>query len=151
MPKYFILIMMMLLMLTGCKETYNYSYLMRHPWALKKEIDRCQADGLLSVRKVEYCKIVMYAGENMLSILKQQQENPEKFGERILTIETEVAKAKVTLNDAQNVYDALKEKHAADDAVKEAKEKRDRLKKTYEDQYQEMKVMLTVIGINTPE
>lgn len=137
--------------LTGCEKTYDYSYLMQHPQVLKKEIGRCQGDGYISPNKVEYCKIVMYAGENMLSILQQEQDNPEKFGERILTIETAVAKAKIALDDAQKAYQALKEKQAGEDTVSKAKEKRDRLEKIYNDQYQEMQVMLTVIGINTPE
>lgn len=148
--KYFI-VSLMFLTLTGCKEPLSYSYLMRHPQVLKKEIDNCQDDELSSTERAQYCRMIMFAAENMLSYLKQQQESPENFGNRLLSMEMKVAKTKLALREAQKVLNALLEKDSADKELRQAKEKRDELKTLYKEQCQEMKVMLAVIGINTPE
>lgn len=148
--KYFIL-SLWLLALTGCKENLSYSYLMHHPQVLKREMESCHSDISSSLEREKYCRIVMYAAENLLSFLRQQQEDPEEFGHRLLILQTNVVKTKNELINAQKLLHTLQQKNASTEEINNAKENRDRLQAIYKEQYEEMKVKLAVIGVNTPD
>lgn len=131
------------------KSTYSYPYLMQHPQTLRTEMDRCQTNET-PVQNTNYCEVVMFAAENMFSILKQMQDDPEKFGERLLMIEEAVTKSEIALNAAQKTLDAWKQQEVTHAKLKEAQEQVNQLQKTYDDLNDEANVWLAVVGMNTP-
>jgi hypothetical protein len=140
--------------MTACQKNLSFSYLVRHPSALKKEIIYCRPDHLLSSQdneKIKYCQMVMVAAERLLSVLTEQQENPEKFGEKLLNLQTTLHQTKHAFDVAEKDLMTLQKQHASSTAISEGKERRDRLKKRYDEQKEEIQVMLAVIGINSPE
>lgn len=71
---------LLIIFLIGCTPPHSYSYdeLMMHPPLLQTEIQYCQA------RTSSYCSEVNRAAGDFMKLALEQQNNPEKFGERIL-------------------------------------------------------------------
>lgn len=137
-------------LLMGCKEKQSYSYYMRHPLELKQEITECQASFVKTKDQAAKCEIVMYAAVNMAALINQQQENPEKFGQRILEAEENYSKLKAAVNQASKVLDELKNKNAAPADLRAAQDDLYKAKKACADQLQEINVFLAVVGLGSP-
>jgi len=72
------------LVLAGCNEEVTYSYLIQHPSFLQKEAARCQSYDTLTKNQEAYCEMVDRAVRDVISLINEQQEDPEGFGQRIL-------------------------------------------------------------------
>ncbi len=138
------------IVLVGCQEDLTYSFLMQHPNALKKAVADCQEVNN-SPEQSKQCEIVMFAAANMMSILNDQQANPEQFGQRVMDAEFACVKAKQELVAAQLALVDLQAKHASSADIKTAQDKVDQAKKTLDTQREQVKDMLAILGINSPE
>jgi len=146
----FILIVLPLLLI-GCKEKQSYSYYMRHPLELKNEITECQSILEKTKEQAAKCEIIMYAAMNITALVNQQQQDPEKFGQRILEAQENYAKFKLTEKQARTGLDELKNKNASPAELRTAQDDFYKAKKASVDQLQEIKVMLAVVGLGSPE
>jgi len=146
----FILIVLPLLLI-GCKEKQSYSYYMRHPLELKGEITECQSILEKTKEQAAKCEIIMYAAMNITALVNLQQQDPEKFGQRILEAQENYAKLKLTERQARNSLDELKNKNAPPAELRTAQDDFYKAKKASADQLQEVKVMLAVVGLGSPE
>lgn len=146
----FILILLPLLLI-GCKEKQSYSYYMRHPLELKKEITECQSILEKTKDQAAKCEIVMYAAMNITALINTQQQDPEKFGQHILDAQENYAKLRLTERQMRTGLDKLKNKNVSPAELRSAQDDFYKAKKASADQLQEIKVMLAVVGLGSPE
>jgi len=137
--------------LVGCTEKITYTYLMQHPNQLKQAIVTCQAKNERTKDQASQCEMVMYAAANMLAIISQQQEEPEKFGQRLMDAEVAYVKATDELQVAQEALADLQNKKASPTDLTAATDKMDKARKTVEEKNEEIKVMLAVLGLSSPD
>lgn len=133
--------------LTGCEEKISYSYLMEHPQKLQKEVEKCEENNSAT----EECKIVSYAANNVMMLINEQQADPEKFGDKLLQQQTELGELKIKINSAQQKLSQLKMQKENAEKIKAAQNNLEEMQKQYQDQYQEVKYKLAVIGLASPE
>lgn len=76
------------LCLVGCQEKVTASYLMRHPLALKKEVLLCQKEGDKTQSQLDHCANVMSAAQKLSQYMDEEQQDPEKFGEKMLRLQS---------------------------------------------------------------
>lgn len=119
------------LILTGCAQSYNYDYLVRHPATLKSELDKCQNSS--GSRDANYCAMVNKAAATLMEQLTQQQEEPEAFGQKIIDAETALA------NLNKEMSQTTDPKHLA------------ALKQAYAAKQNELEILLAVMSMSTPE
>jgi hypothetical protein len=75
------------LCLLGCQEEMTNAYLMRHPLALKKEVQLCQKEGDKTQYQLDHCAKVMNAAQKLSQYIEEEQQDPEKFGEKMLRLQ----------------------------------------------------------------
>lgn len=148
--RFFILVLFSILLI-GCNEKQSYSYYMRHPLELKQEITECQSILEKTKEQAAKCEMVMYAAMNITALINQQQQDPEKFGQRILDAQENFAKLKQAEEQARGILDGLKIKNASPTELRMAQDDLYKAKKASADQLQEVKVMLAVVGLGSPE
>lgn len=142
---------MLISVLMGCSEQHTYSYLMQHPAVLKNDLTDCQSSIQKTKEQAKQCEVVMNAAANVMTILNEQQQDPEKFGQRVLDMETQYEQSKSALHQAQEALENLKKNQAAAADIAAAQTKLDQQKQACDEQLQEIKIFLAVIGINSPE
>ncbi len=64
--------------LSGCKQTLSYDYLMQHPEILQKEYEQCRSQAAAQ------CDEVVRAAEDFRSLIEQYNEDPESMGLQIM-------------------------------------------------------------------
>lgn len=144
-------LVLLMSMLAGCNETHTYSYLMQHPAVLKDEFTQCQASIQKTKEQAAQCEIVLNAAANMMTMMNEQQQDPEKFGQRVMDAEAEYVKSKADLSVAQQEVDNLRNGKAPAAEIAAAQAKLDKLKLQNDELQQEIKTMLAVLGMNSPE
>ena len=137
--------------LSGCNENMTYEYLMENPQVLKHEVLDCQSSTEKSQREISQCEIVMYAASNFNALVTEQQSDPEKFGQRIMETETTVATIKASKIRAEQMLATLKGKKASPAEMKSAQVAVDGFTKALRDKKTELKILLAVMGLNSPE
>lgn len=137
--------------LTGCKDKISDTYLKEHPAFLIQEVDRCQAMQSKTEAQSAQCDIIMNAAVSLKPIVDEQQSEPEKFGQRVLDAEMAYAKMKVDLNAASQAVQSLRAKNASSVEIQTAQAKLDEMKKQTADKRQELRVLLAVVGLSSPE
>jgi hypothetical protein len=147
----FLMSSLILIALSGCNKKLSYSYLMQHPDVLKQKIADCQSTDEKSKEEIKECEIVLYAAANMVSLINEQREDPEKFGLRILNIEIAYMKAKEELRIAQQAVIPLQHKKAMNEELQPANKALDQAQKSYLDKREELRVLLAVMGLNSPD
>ncbi len=135
--------------LTACQEKPSYNYLVQHPLELKKAVERCQSNE--STTTAAECDMVMNAANKTMMLLKEQEENPEKFGEKILMVELEYIKAKTASKQTEQALADLKAKHAPAADIKLAEAKVQLANKAYQDKCDEKRAMLAILSLSTPQ
>lgn len=128
-----------LFLLLGCKHQSTYLYLIQHPEALQTELSKCHEND-----SADTCKIVKRAAQDLVIFNNQRQDNPEKFGLKILQAQETLAKTHQNLMLAQN--DLLT--HANDAA---AQKKVASLKDDYNNQLEQVDAMLAIVATTSPE
>lgn len=149
--KKIILMVFIMSSLAGCKEDLSYTYLVQHPKILKQEMDKCETMNEKTQDQAKQCDMVMYAAAQLTSIINEQQSDPEKFGQHVMDIEAAYAKSKAAVRDAQQTVDALKTKQASATELQAAEANLKSATNTYQTQRNEMKMLLAILGMASPE
>src|SRR5437868_15290459 len=88
------------LMLSACHEpAKNESWYLLHPQVLQKDILACQAE---TIKDNSQCEMITRAAVKMSEIVNQQQAEPEKFGQSIMSAQQTLQKldaARILLQD----------------------------------------------------
>jgi LAS superfamily LD-carboxypeptidase LdcB len=143
---------MLAVLLIGCeKEELNYAYLMRHPFALEKEYNRCQSLRLTDPEQQTQCKMVNEAAKQIAEIMSQQRNHPEMFGQRILLAETKTSDLTAQLAVEKNNLAELKSKAGSAEQIKVQQSKINDIQKDLTAEQSEVKILLAVMGLSTPE
>lgn len=136
----------LLIMLTGCDQKLSYEYLLQHPSVTRDEASKCMDSKYQTPEKNNQCKIVMAAVSKLMIVISEQQQDPEAFGQKIMDLEDKYAAAKAALAAAEQ---EIKQTQNGDKT--KAQENLQLAKKTYEDFYNELQMLLAVAGLNSPE
>jgi predicted membrane protein len=137
--------------LVGCKQELTYSYLMKHPNVLKQEVAECQSIDEKSNENIKQCQITMNAAADLILIINEQQDDPEKFGQKILDSEIAAAKAKEKMYNAQQVLNRLKSENSPEAEIKAAQNELHQAREDYKQRRENVKVLLAVVSMNSPE
>lgn len=136
------------LFLVGCEEKESYRYLMQHPLVAQKKSEDCRRAETQSPEDVERCKIIFSAVDNINSMLADQQADAEKFGQRIIDMQSEVMLLQQRISAAKNTLHSMK---ASSADIQKAKTELDQLQITYHDKSDQLAVLLAVVGMGSPE
>lgn len=129
-----IIILAVVCLLAGCKESMNYSYLMLHPNMLHQAYAACEEASFQG----QDCDLVKKAGENFAALVDQRREDPELFGHKILLAQQTVSLMADHLSETQQQLSAKPQDPTLQEQVKT-------MQKTYEDQQLQVKVLLAVV------
>jgi len=137
--------------LTACSKPVTYSYLLSHPAALHKQLVTCQAETSKTQEQVKTCQMAMAAASKFEATVDEAQQNPEKFGERILKLESDYGKAKEAVHTAKQKMDALSNEHASLLSIKAATAQLAHEQQKSSDMQQELRLLLAVVGLSGPQ
>jgi len=138
-------------LLSGCNKEFSYTYLIQHPDVLSQEYADCQSAAAKSPERVAQCEMVNNAVSNMKTVIDQAQEDPQQFGQLILDKEAACVQTKDALQQAQQSAASLKAKNASAVEIAAAEQKVSVIEQQYRKQHDEVKLMLAVLGLNSPE
>lgn len=145
----YVLLAVVFLGLAGCQNpNYSLDYLVEHPLLLKDEIEYCQSLANKTPAQAQRCETAMTAGATLMALLSERQQDPEKFGQRVIDNEVACVKARQAYQAAQQGADV---KQLRGNELQEAHKKVAEAKQLYEDKRKEVKALLAVIGMNSPE
>ena len=116
----------------------SYGYLMQHPACLKREVERCK-----EMMEAQQCAEVRRASADFTTILNEQQMDPEKFGKKMLAAEYQLAQVKHEWQQARAVYRAERNS--------DTKQRMESARKVYLEKKEEVRALLAVIGVQSPE
>jgi len=85
------LILLSVVLLSSCRQTLSYDYLMQHPAVLQKEYTRCRGEATAQ------CDQVVRAAEDFRALIQQRSDNPELFGLQIMQAQQRGDKQKVRM------------------------------------------------------
>lgn len=149
---HYISLVIAVMVLSGCQNTnYSQDYLIQHPNLVKKEIEYCQSLLNKTPEQAKRCELVMNAAGILMALLSERQQDPEKFGRRVIDVEIGYVKAKQNYEAAQQLLNDLKNKKMSNTEIETAQVKVAETKQVYEDKRREMKTLLSVIGMSSPE
>jgi beta-N-acetylglucosaminidase len=132
------------IVLTACDKKMTYSYLMTHPQVLQTAVEKCQEDN----SDEETCRVVSYAANNMITIINEQQKDPEKFGEKLMQSQWQLSDLEQKMQMAKAKLNTLK---TSSSNLKTAQKDFAEAQKAYQDKKAEVQVMLAVLGLGSPE
>src|SRR5579862_4568582 len=146
-----LLIGALMCLLMSCQDKFSYSYLIKHPDVLKQEVKNCekmseQAQENISLAQKNECESVMYAAANMISVLEEEQADPQAFGLKIMTAESALLDAKVELSKAKQNYETLKTKNVDSAMLQVAKDKTQETEQNEQKKQDEVNLLLSVAG-----
>lgn len=146
-----IILFYLVIPLYGCEDQLTYSYLQQHAGVLKQKVAECQSIDEKSSENIHQCQVVMNAAADLIVIINEQQDDPEKFGEKILTAETELAKTKSKLINTQQIVNDLITKKSPAPELQIQQKNLNQIKEAYRAQREQLRVLLSVVGMNSPE
>lgn len=132
--------------LFGCSSSHDYNYLVQHPAVLSTELARCRAQITDALPR---CQVILNAAQYVGDIENDMQRDPQRFGEKILLLQTHLA-------DLHTKIGALEQKLQSTSSSLHEQQRKDvtvqltDAKKAYVEQRLELKVMLAIVGLNTP-
>lgn len=137
-------------LLAGCQQSFTAQYLLEHPEALKSEVERCEMTVSMSDSMTKHCEIVVKAAGQFMTLLNHQQFEPEQFGETVLLSEMKVSDLKEQyLQNKKKRRGSVFKNMSADEKIK-FKHEYEAIRNNYHHQLNELKILLAVIGVNTP-
>lgn len=143
----FMLLVCVSSLLVACNEKLTYEYLVQHPQVLKREADQCQSG---TTNDPARCRMVMNAKMNFDAMYNDRQVHPEQFGERLLSLQTELVKLKTEMQAAQAKLTTAKASANPAD-IQAAQADFAKAEMLYVAQRNEIRMMLAVIGVDSPE
>lgn len=153
----FIFFVLASIVLVGCEKEITYEYLMTHPKFLLYQLSVCEKNlslqgGDNEKNLASQCQVVMKARENFLLIAREQQQDPEAFGKKILQTEFDLANIKNQLLQAKQNEMLLKSKpQTPARELQDAQTSVNKITMRYQQKQFELKILLAVVGLNSPE
>ncbi|MBA3660372.1 MAG: hypothetical protein H0W64_01460 [Gammaproteobacteria bacterium] len=145
-----VLIVLSLFCLSACQDKYTFSYLMTHPTFTTKEAMRCDAMLNKSPSAATQCQRVDEAAGLIIAVLKEQQMDPEAFGQKIMSAEAELVEIKLKLKVAKGNLETLQKNNTDPLALKAMRTESAALKSMCRDQNDKVKTMLAIVGMGRP-
>lgn len=139
------------ILLTGCESKKTVVYFMQHPDELKQVVDRCEANQNQTQDEAATCHTAVYAASSLMTLIKDQQENPEGFGQRILDAQNRYMQLKAEYNKTHQRLSELNASHASDAAIRNAKDDLFKARQACQEQKENIDIMLAVLGLSSPE
>lgn len=139
------------IVLTGCRDQYSIDELMVNPSQLKKQIERCHQPELKTREAAARCEVVMTAADRFVKLLDEQQREPELFGLRIMKAQTVCLDAKKTYQQARQKVSLLESGQVKPAEITAAKIEANVAETAYQENKRALKVLLAVVGVNSPE
>lgn len=139
-------------LLTACDDQDNYQYLITHPAVMKKKMAACATmSKTASNIEKQRCEIVTNASTKFMAVVAEQQTDAEKFGVRVLMAETAYSNAKAKMKQLEADLAAAKAAPTTDvAAIHKMEEDLAAAKKDSDDKRQEVRMLLAVVGVSTP-
>jgi hypothetical protein len=145
-------LVLLLLVMTGCEQKRSYSYYMQHPGALREAVGRCQSSALpKSTDQAAACEIALYAASNVMSLLREQQTDPEAFGQRILDAEAACIRLKASVKRAERSLHEARSGNVSMAEIRAAQDDLYKAQQAWNKQLQEVKALLAVVGMSSPD
>jgi hypothetical protein len=146
-----IILFILSLPLFGCNPEITSDYLLENLNVLKQEVKYCDnfTDASMTAAQKIQCDIVMSTANNIVQLSNKQQADPQKFGIYVLSAEAEFSHAKVELLSAEKNIQQIKASDTA--AFHSAQQKLIAAQEDYKKRQQEMKLLMAVLGIGSPE
>jgi chromosome segregation ATPase len=138
-------------LLVSCNKESNYSYLIEHPAALFQDYNDCQYASTKTQERVAQCQMISSAVSTIKSNIQKMQDDPEAFGQQLLDKEIAWAKINDQLHQAQQAVEILKSQHAASADITAAEQKVSVIEQQGHQQHDDVKMMLSAIGLFSPE
>lgn len=132
-------------------ESHTYNYLVEHPLVLNQDMALCQSGAETSPDQQAQCEVARKAAVKVGGIIDQAQSDPERFGQLIMQKEDEMVKSREQLDQANSELVSLKAKNASAAELAAAETKVNSLEAEYQQRDQDVKIMLAVAGLNSPE
>jgi predicted RNase H-like nuclease (RuvC/YqgF family) len=134
--------------LVACDQEYTYFYYMEHPFVLKKAVANCEANEEKTEAQDMQCEVVMKAADNITKLIEEQQINPEAFGQHVLEMQIKQMELKAEVDEAQS---RLQKEQASTTEKTEAQMRLNELQKDYQDQMQQIRISMAVLGLGSPD
>ena len=146
------MIAMCMFTVSGCKQKLTYQYLMEHPTMVQAELDRCKSKTEPKTKeRDERCEIVENAGRSLMFDLYQYQNDPEKFGLQIMVMEDDIQNLKQRIQLNEHYLKSLQDGSSSPDEIKKAQSVLDASRKEYDNQQEQLRVLLAIVSMNSPE
>ncbi len=119
--------------LVACTDSgRDYNYFMMHPDKIQAELEQCATQD--NADAISSCVAANQAGQKVNGFIRTMQQNPQLFGQHILTAETRLVHMQQRLNQAKQKLAKMERSgnisHAKEQAIK------DEIAKTQEMVYQ---------------
>ncbi|EKD73577.1 MAG: hypothetical protein ACD_45C00259G0004 [uncultured bacterium] len=139
--------------LVACKKTEcTVSYFLSHPSFLEQSLKKClSTDHALSHKQAKQCVLAYGARDRMKFYLDQEQQDPEKFGESILSYEMRAASSKLALDRERQNVRTLEAQHVSWGVLSVAKKRFFQAKEQYESDQRTVDTVLAIAGLQSPE
>lgn len=149
--KFLLLLMGASFLLTACQKEMNYSYLIRHPKVLKRELVKCHEKNPNIDQQGGECKLITKTASDLYHTLAEQEIDPEKFGQEVLDTQMKCAAALKELQQAKQTIVVLQNKKAPLSELQNAKNNLAKVENSYQQQHEAAQLELAVIGLSSPE
>lgn len=128
-----------------------YSYLMMHPKELKAEMNTCYKQMALGKQLSDHCRQVNVAADQVMSLVEDQQRNPEKFGQDVLIMQQQLISIQQEVKAAADKVKMLLNQQASSKAIAAAESQYAKAVELQNALNKKVRVALAVIGLNSPE
>lgn len=129
--------------LSGCEKKPTYSYLMLHPNHLQELYSQCSED---AVSASQPCDLIARAQADFAALVNQRQQDPERFGARIMQEQENSVFLRSKFNLAQQTYHTAGATQSKAEDLQKMHAELDKAEQDYQQSREEVKVLLAVIA-----
>jgi hypothetical protein len=135
---------LMVLVLSGCGEKKpTYSYLMLHPEELQRTYNQCVQQ---VVPPSLPCEMVMQAQAEFTDLMNQREQDPERFGARLLQEQENSIYLKSKVDAAWKAYQIVGASKPTLENLKVMRLAVDKAEAQYQASAEQVRILLTVIA-----
>lgn len=143
-----LLVLGTIFLLMGCNDEHTYFYLMTHPAITAKLALDCET----ASAKSAYCDRIEAATVNLLTTLKEQQMDPEAFGESILQAQMAVEKVKAKMIALQSRMQTNTLSNAPDsNEFKKQQAELQQLQNLLRQENEIIQIRLAIVAMSSPQ
>ena len=137
--------------LTSCEPVNpSLDYLQTHPTRLITAWEKCVTESSFTHVETPYCRSIKKMKDQMVAFIEMEQSDPEKVGQRILTLETQCVDLKHRYqNEKVKLMTLIMTKNDA--LIEQQKIVTHQTYQQYQALREEIRMLLVVVGLHTPE